>query len=87
MALFKSADTDGLGSAAAEYDPHTLSSPQVFLLSMLVFLAIAAFVAAILYRQISDADLLRFGAEEVRPRQRALMVGACDTGEAIARHL
>ena len=55
MALFKSADTDGLGSAAAEYDPHTLSSPQVFLLSMLVFLAIAAFVAAILYRQISAA--------------------------------
>ncbi|HVK02896.1 MAG TPA: nucleoside-diphosphate sugar epimerase/dehydratase [Armatimonadaceae bacterium] len=41
----------------------------------------------ILYRQISDADLLRFGAEEVRPRQRALMVGAGDTGEAIARHL
>lgn len=54
MALFRSADTDGLGSAA-EYDPHKLSSPQVFLLSMLVFLAITAFIAAILYRQISSA--------------------------------
>ena len=54
MELFKSADTDGLGSAA-EYDPQKLSSPQVFLLSMLVFLAIAGFVAAILYRQISSA--------------------------------
>lgn len=54
MALFKSADIDGLGSASP-YDPQKLSSPQVFLLSMLVFLAIAGFVAAILYRQISTA--------------------------------
>jgi hypothetical protein len=54
MALFKSADIDGLGSAA-EYDPQKLSSPQVFLFSMLVFLAISGFVAAILYRQISAA--------------------------------
>lgn len=54
MALFKSADIDGLGSASP-YDPQKLSSPQVFLLSMLVFLAIAGFVAAILYRQISAA--------------------------------
>ena len=52
MALFKSPDLDGLGSA---YDPQRLSSPQVFLLSMLVFLAIVGFVAAILYRQISAA--------------------------------
>jgi hypothetical protein len=54
MALFKSADIDGLGSAA-EYDPRKLSSPQVFLFSMLVFLAISGFVAAILYRKISAA--------------------------------
>jgi hypothetical protein len=37
------------------YDPYRLSSPQVFLLSMLVFLAIVAFIAAILARQISSA--------------------------------
>ncbi len=37
------------------YDPGSLSSPQVFLLSMLIFLAISGFVAAILYRQISSA--------------------------------
>lgn len=37
------------------YDPGRLSSPQVFLLSMLIFLAIAAFIAAILFRQISTA--------------------------------
>jgi len=38
-----------------EYDLRDLSSPQVFLLSMLVFLAIVGFVAAILTRQISSA--------------------------------
>ena len=42
-------------SDVIEYDPHRLSSPQVFLLSMLVFLAIVAFIAAILTRQISSA--------------------------------
>ena len=40
---------------SASYDPDRLSSPQVFLLSMLVFLAIAAFVIAILYRQVASA--------------------------------
>jgi hypothetical protein len=49
--------TLGVGTTAAEQDsdPRDLSSPQVFLLSMLIFLAIAGFVAAILYRQISAA--------------------------------
>jgi hypothetical protein len=45
---------DGLTEADL-YDPRKLSSPQVFLLSMLIFLAIVGFVAAILYRQISSA--------------------------------
>jgi hypothetical protein len=40
---------------ATDYDPYKLSSPQVFLLSMLVFLAIVAFIAAILARQIQSA--------------------------------
>jgi hypothetical protein len=42
-------------SGGTGYDPHKLSSPQVFLLSMLIFLAIVAFIAAILTRQISSA--------------------------------
>ncbi len=46
---------DGLAADVDEYDPRKLSSPQVFLLSMLIFLAIVGFVAAILYRQISSA--------------------------------
>ncbi len=37
------------------YDAYRLSSPQVFLLSMVVFLVIVGFLAAILYRQISSA--------------------------------
>jgi hypothetical protein len=42
-------------SDVMEYDPYRLSSPQVFVLSMMVFLAIVAFIAAILTRQISSA--------------------------------
>ncbi|MDN2565331.1 MotA/TolQ/ExbB proton channel family protein [Aquibium sp. A9E412] len=54
MALLKSLGADRL-AADSDFDPRTLSSPQVFLLSMLVFLAISGFVAAILYRQIAEA--------------------------------
>ncbi len=45
----------GEASEADGYDPYKLSSPQVFLLSMVIFLAIVAFIAAILTRQISSA--------------------------------
>ncbi|QKV20751.1 MotA/TolQ/ExbB proton channel family protein [Oricola thermophila] len=37
------------------FDPYRLSNPQVFLLSMIIFLVIVGFVAAILYRQVSAA--------------------------------
>lgn len=40
---------------AARRDLHRLSNPQVFLISMVIFLAIVGFLAAILYRQISTA--------------------------------
>jgi hypothetical protein len=54
MALFRAFGSDvAIGDSG--YDPHRLSSPQVFLYSMLVFLAIAGFISAILYRQISTA--------------------------------
>jgi hypothetical protein len=54
MALLKSFGI-GTRSDVLDYDPHKVSSPQVFLLSMVVFLAIVAFIAAILTRQISTA--------------------------------
>jgi hypothetical protein len=54
MAVFRAFGSDVvLGDSS--YDPYKLSSPQIFLLSMMVFLAIVAFIAAILYRQISHA--------------------------------
>ena len=55
MAFLRTLGADDGLSEGAEYDPRNLSSPQVFLLSMLIFLAIVGFVAAILYRQISTA--------------------------------
>jgi hypothetical protein len=54
MAWFRALEGEGLGGQST-YDPEKLSSPQVFLLSMLVFLAISGFICAILYRQISSA--------------------------------
>ncbi len=54
MAMFGSGDDDGAAGAKG-YDPYHLSSPQVSLIYMLIFLAIAAFVATALYRQISTA--------------------------------
>ncbi len=43
------------GETTNGFDPYKLSSPQVFLFSMLVFLAIVGFIAAILTRQITSA--------------------------------
>ena len=59
------------------YDPHKLSSPQVFLLSMLVFLAIVAFIAAILTRQISPAFV-------TNPGLNGLIVGVLVVGILLA---
>jgi hypothetical protein len=59
------------------YDPDRLSSPQVFVASMVIFLAITAFVAAILYRQISTA----FSAN---PGLNALIIGVLIIGILLA---
>ena len=40
---------------ARTFDPYRLTSPRVFLLIMIIFLTITGFLAAILYRQISEA--------------------------------
>ena len=59
------------------YELDRLSSPQVFLLSMVVFLAISAFVGAILYRQVSKA----FSAN---PGLNGLIVGVLLIGILLA---
>jgi MotA/TolQ/ExbB proton channel family protein len=76
MAFFRALGSDvALGESG--YDPHKLSSPQVFLLSMLIFLAIVAFIAAILYRQISRAFV-------TNPGLNGLIVGVLIVGILLA---
>jgi hypothetical protein len=72
MAFLRSLGADGL-TESAEYDPRKLSSPQVFLLTMLIFLALSGFVAAILYRQIASAF-------ETNPGLNGLILGVLAAG-------
>ena len=60
-----------------DFDPTRLSSPLVFLWSMLVFLALAGFVAAILGRQISTAFT-------TNPGLNGLIVGVLGVGILLA---
>ena len=76
MALLRSLGAESMTGQAA-YDPRKLSSPQVFLLSMLIFLAIAGFVAAILYRQISSAFA-------TNPGLNGLIIGVLAVGILLA---
>lgn len=76
MAFFRALGSDvALGESG--YDPHKLSSPQVFLASMLIFLTIVAFIAAILYRQISHAFY-------TNPGLNGLIVGVLIVGILLA---
>ena len=58
---------------AREFDPHKLSNPGVFLLSMIIFLIIAGFLASILYRQI-------FQAFQTNPGLNGLILGVLVVG-------
>jgi MotA/TolQ/ExbB proton channel family len=76
MAFFKTFGSDvAIGDSG--YDPQKLSSPQVFLLSMVVFLAIVGFIAAILYRQISHAFV-------TNPGLNGLIIGVLAVGILLA---
>ncbi|PTE06776.1 MotA/TolQ/ExbB proton channel family protein [Mesorhizobium helmanticense] len=76
MAFLKSLGI-GRRSDVLVYDPHKLSSPQVFLLTMLIFLVIVAFIAAILTRQISTAFV-------TNPGLNGLIVGVLVVGILLA---
>ncbi|WEX09982.1 MotA/TolQ/ExbB proton channel family protein [Chelativorans sp. AA-79] len=76
MALLKSLGAERL-VVDDGYDPRRLSSPQVFLYSMLIFLVIAGFVAAILYRQISAAF-------QSNPGLNGLILGVLGVGILLA---
>jgi hypothetical protein len=76
MAIFRGSGSDvALGESG--YEAQKLSSPQVFLFSMLIFLAIAAFIAAVLYRQISKAFY-------TNPGLNGLIVGVLAVGILLA---
>ncbi|MEM9279865.1 MAG: flagellar motor protein MotA [Pseudomonadota bacterium] len=62
---------------AREFDPHRLSNPSVFLLSMLIFLIITGFLAAVLYRQILSAF-------ETNPGLNGLIIGVLIIGILLA---
>ena len=47
--------------SAVELDPYRLSSPRIYLVRMLVFLALAGFIALILYRPIAVAFMANPG--------------------------
>lgn len=76
MAFVRTLGADGVAEEPG-YDPRNLSSPQVFLLSMLIFLAIAGFICAILYRQISSAF-------ETNPGLNGLILGVLAVGILLA---
>ncbi|QBK31725.1 MotA/TolQ/ExbB proton channel family protein [Roseitalea porphyridii] len=55
------ADDAAAKAGRRRFDPYRLSNPQVFLLSMIIFLVIVGFLAAILFRQISTAFMTNPG--------------------------
>ncbi|MFD0915144.1 flagellar motor protein MotA [Pseudahrensia aquimaris] len=62
---------------AREYDPHRLSSPRVYLLSMVIFIALVTFLVLILYRQISEAFI-------TNPGLNGLILGVLVVGVLLA---
>lgn len=62
---------------ARDFDPHRLSSPQLFLWRMMIFLIIAGFVVVILHRQILNAFM-------ANPGLNGLIVGVLVLGVVLA---
>ncbi len=62
---------------AREFDPYRLSNPSLFLMSMVIFLIITGFLAAILYRQILTAF-------ETNPGLNGLILGVLVIGVLLA---
>ena len=62
---------------ARKYDPHKLSSPRVYLFSMLIFTVLVGFLAFILYRQI-------WSAFSTNPGLNGLILGVLAVGVLLA---
>jgi hypothetical protein len=62
---------------ARDFDPYQLSSPRIFMVRMIIFLIIAAFVPLVLYREVA-------GAFMANPGLNGLIVGVLVVGIAMA---
>ena len=60
-----------------DFDPYMLSSPRIFMVRMIIFLIIAAFVPLVLYREVADAFMHN-------PGLNGLIVGVLIVGIAMA---
>ena len=62
---------------ARDFDPYMLSSPRIFMVRMIIFLIIAAFVPLVLYREVASAFMRN-------PGLNGLIVGVLIVGIAMA---
>jgi hypothetical protein len=62
---------------ARDFDPYMLSSPRIFMVRMIIFLIIAAFVPLVLYREVAKAFM-------ANPGLNGLIVGVLVVGIAMA---
>jgi biopolymer transport protein ExbB/TolQ len=62
---------------ARDFDPYMLSSPRIFMVRMVIFLIIAAFVPLVLYRDVAHAFM-------ANPGLNGLIVGVLVIGVAMA---
>lgn len=62
---------------ARDFDPYMLSSPRIFMVRMIIFLIIAAFVPLVLYREVARAFM-------ANPGLNGLIVGVLVVGIAMA---
>ena len=62
---------------ARDFDPYMLSSPRIFMVRMIIFLIIAAFVPLVLYREVATAFM-------ANPGLNGLIVGVLVIGIAMA---
>ena len=62
---------------ARDFDPYMLSSPRIFLVRMVIFLIIAAFVPLVLYREVAAAFM-------ANPGLNGLILGVLVIGIAMA---
>ncbi len=62
---------------ARDFDPYMLSSPRIFMVRMIIFLIIAAFVPLVLYREVANAFMHN-------PGLNGLIVGVLIVGIAMA---